>query len=59
MRVTLEHEECVEKEVEEQLGKPLYASLSLAVTTITLMAMFLALGSYEFLARRLPGHSSG
>ena len=39
----------------EQLGKPLYASLSLAVTTVTLVAMFLALGSYEFLARRLPG----
>lgn len=43
----------------EQLGKPLYASLSLAVTTITLVAMFLALGSYEFLARRLPGIPPG
>lgn len=39
----------------EQLGKPLYGALTLAVTTVTFLAMILALGSYEFLARRLPG----
>lgn len=39
----------------EQLSKPLYGALTLAVTTVTFLATLLALGGYEFLARRLPG----
>ena len=38
-----------------QLPKELYGSLTLAVTTVTFLATLLALGAYEFLARRLPG----
>ena len=38
-----------------QLPKALYGSLTLAVTTVTFLATLLALGGYEFLARRLPG----
>jgi O-antigen/teichoic acid export membrane protein len=39
----------------EQLPKELYGCLTLAVTTVTFVATLLALGGYEFLARRLPG----
>jgi O-antigen/teichoic acid export membrane protein len=43
----------------EQLGKPHYGALTLAVSTVTFLAMLLALGSYEFLARKLPGLPTG
>lgn len=39
----------------EQLGKPHYGALTLAVSTVMFLAMLLAFGSHEFLARRLPG----
>lgn len=41
----------------EQLSKEFYGTLTLAVMTITALSILLALGSYEFLVRRLPGLS--
>ena len=41
----------------EQFSKELYGSLTLLTTTTTFLASLLALGSFEFLTRRLPGLS--
>lgn len=40
-----------------QLPKDLYGSITLLLTTTTFLAPLLALGSFEFLVRRLPGLS--
>lgn len=39
----------------EMLPKELYGSLTLAVTTVTFLAILSSLGGFEFLMRRLPG----
>ena len=39
----------------EMLPKELYGSLTLAVTTLTFIAILSSLGGFEFLMRRLPG----
>lgn len=39
----------------EMLSRELYGSLTLAVTTITFIAILSSLGGFEFLMRRLPG----
>ena len=41
----------------EWLPKDVYASLNLAIMTVTLLATSLSLGSFEYLVRHLPGRS--